>query len=194
MKQAGSSDPETVWRMLVAEEKTTFLAVTAAASRLVSQKSGTILSWFERLDQIHGSAKPGGGSYRNNEAFRLYVHLSQAGLAHVRNGGDFNNTCTKRTVKYGGLGSRHPDFCNLGRKFDRQKPTKNDPRIQINVSDASRCADVDLDYDLGNDEHLTKDNSNVLGSHPGADPRAYPPHPVLFVGQYCDLGFRRAQP
>jgi hypothetical protein len=193
-KQTGSSDPPVVWARLDAEEKTTFLAVTAAASRLLRQDSGPMLSWFEQLDEIHGSVKPGGGQYPNNQAFRLYIHLSKVGIAYVKAGGEFTNTCTNRTVKSGGLGSKHPDFCNSPNKFQRQKPTKNSPRVQINVTDATGCADVDLDYDYDNDEHLTKDNSNVLASHPKADPTDYPPHPTIFSDQYCDLGFRRVQP
>lgn len=194
VKQAGSSDPPTVWARLNAEERATFLAVTAAASRLVKQDAGTILSWFEHLDQIHGSVNPGGGIYPNNQAFRLYVHLSKDGIAYVKSGGEFSNTCTNKGVKSGGLGSKHPDFCNVPNKFQRQKPTKNSPRLQINVTDASGCADVDLDYDYDNDQHLTKDNSNLLASHPKADPTDYPPHPKAFTDQYCDLGIRRAQP
>jgi hypothetical protein len=194
VKKAASGDPAAVWATLDAEEKTTFLAVTAAASHLVSERSGSTLSWFERLEQIHGSTKPAGGTYPNNQAFRLYIRLSQTGIAHLKAGGEFTNTCTKKKVKYGGMGSKHPDFCNPGKKFQRQRPTNNSPRLQINVTDASGCADVDLDYDYDNDEHLTKDNSNVLGSHPDRDPAEYPPHPKIFVEQYCDLGFRRAQP
>jgi hypothetical protein len=193
-KNAGTGDPAAVWATLDAEEKTTFLAVTAAASHLLSERSGSILSWFERLEQIHGSTKPAGGAYPNNQAFRLYIRLSQTGIAHLKAGGEFTNTCTKKNVKYGGIGSRHPDFCNPGKKFQRQRPTNNSPRLQINVTDASGCADVDLDYDYDNDEHLTKDNSNVLGSHPDKDAAEYPSHPKIFVDQYCDLGFRRAQP
>ena len=183
VKQAGSSDPAIVWARLDAEEKTTFLAVTAAASRLQSEQSGTILSWFERLDQIHGSVKPGGGVYRNNEAFRLYIHLAKPGIAYVKDGGDFANICTKKPVKDGGFGSKHPDFCNPSKKFQRQRPTRNNPRLQINVTDASGCADVDLDYDFDNSEHLTKDNSNVLGSHVDEDPRILPPHTKIFVDE-----------
>jgi hypothetical protein len=195
VKHAGSSDPATVWARLDAEEKTTFLSVTAAASRLESAQSGTILSWFERLDQIHGSVKPGGGDYKNNEAFRLYVHLAKPGIAYVKDGGDFTNMCTKKVVKDGGFGSKHPDFCsNPPKKFQRQRPTRNSPRLQINVTDASGCADIDLDYDFDNAEHFTKDNSSVLGSHPNEDPRILPPHTKVFVDEYCDLGFRRAQP
>jgi hypothetical protein len=188
---AGSSDPAMVWAQLDAEEKTTFLAVTAAASRLQSEQSGTILSWFERLDQIHGSVKPSGGIYKDNQAFRLYIHLAKPGIVWVKDGGDFTNMCTKKPVKDGGLGLKHPDFCNPPRKFERQRPTRNNPRLQINVTDASGCADVDLDYDFDNSQHLTKDNSNVLGSHPDDDPRIFPPHPELFVDQYCVVGFRR---
>jgi hypothetical protein len=193
-KNAGSADPATVWGKLEPEEKTTFLAVTAAANQLVSAKSGTILSWFERLDQIHGSVRPGGGIYADNQAFRLYIHLSQPGIAHVKSGGNFENSCTKKTVTYGVWGLKHPDFCRPNKKFERQKPTKNSPRIQINVTDASGCADVDLDYDYDNDQHFTKDNSNVLGSHPDLNPKDYPPHPELFVSQYCAVGFHKEAP
>lgn len=195
VKRAGTDNPMNVWATLDAEEKTTFLAVTAAASRLMSEKSGTILSWFERLEQIHGSTTLAGGTYNDNQAFRLYVRLSKDGIAHVAAGnGRFTNTCTNRPVSYGGWGSRHPDFCKTSGNFEKQKPTKNSPRIQINVTPSTGCADVDLDYDYDNDYHLTKDNSNVLAWHPSEDQKDYPAHVELFTAQYCEIGFRRAQP
>jgi hypothetical protein len=196
VKKAMSDDPAMVWATgLDAEEKTTFLAVTAAASRLMSAKSGTMLSWFEKLDEIHGSVKPGGGVYADNKAFRLYLRLSKDGIAYVDKGGTLKNTCTNKDLKTGSRQLTHPDYCEKGR-FDKQRPTRNSPRVQINVTPKTACADVDLDYDLENRFHFTKDNSNVLATHsnlrPDEDPRDFPPHLDLFEGQYCQIGFRRA--
>lgn len=188
-KQAGTTRPEGVWAALDDEERTTFLAVTAAAGTLTDQTGATMLSWFTTLDEIHGSERPfGGGGYPNDKAFRIYVRLTGDAVTHVLNGnGTFTNACTQRQFGYGDDGSQHPDYCRKDQDFDQDGKTDNAPNIQINVSRVTGCADVDLDYDVL--QHLSKGNSNVL-VHPEGGPLCYRPHLRSFVSQYCDPGFR----
>ena len=193
VKAAKSTDPEKVWAALHIEEQTTFLAVTAATSALTTEQGTNVLSWLTKLDQIHGSIKPfTGGEYDNNQAYRLYVRLNDSGKAHVLAGsGSFTNACAKRSFDYGGAGSVHPDFCRLPQKFDDENKTDNAPNLQFNVTNATGCADVDLDYDGDHlINHFKKDNSNVLAHN---DNGASPQHAHLqaFSKQYCDPGFRK---
>jgi hypothetical protein len=183
---AGTADPEKVWAKLHVEEQTTFLAVTAGAGMLTARDGTTMLSYITTLDEIHGGVAPGGADYANNEAFRIYVRLSQSGVDRLQDDEErFSNGCTQKQFGYGGTGSTHPDFCLLPKDFEFDVKTDNHPNIQFNLTPSTRCADVDLDYDTGF-QHFTKDNSNVL-----ADPALASAHVPKFIKQYCDPGFRR---
>jgi hypothetical protein len=175
-----STKPEAVWRTLTIEEKSTFLAITAALGNLRAE-NGSVLDWIESIEEIHGETRLANGKrFMNNEAFRIYVVLQPAGLGHIVLGrGRFENLCTKRSFGYDGLGSRHPDTCRPEEKFDNQRATENHPRIHFNFTPSSRCVDIDIDYEKGL-LHLTRDNSNVLAGD----------HLKTFEKEYCDPGMR----
>jgi len=179
-RAAGAKDAEEAWKSLSWEEKTTFLANTAALHRLATEAGVSLLDWVLSLEQIHGETSLlEGRRYSNNEAFRLYVRLSPSAIVHLENGsGTFRNACTADTLPYDGLGSTHPDFCGTG-SFDFERKTDNHPNLQFNVSRDTGCADVDIDYRPGL-LHITRDNSNVLASR----------QILKFEQEYCDPGFR----
>lgn len=180
VERCRSAKAEAVWRTLANEEKSTFLAITQALSSL-QVEAGSLLEWIESLEEIHGEKRlPDGQRFMNNEAFRIYVRLRPAGIAHIVQGsGKFRNICTKRTFGYNGLGSRHPDACRPEERFENQRSTDNYPHLHFNLTPGTRCVDIDIDYDRGL-LHLTRDNSNVLAGD----------HLRTFEKEYCDPGFR----
>ena len=179
--RSGGRKAEAVWRTLTLEEKTAFLAITAALGSLQAESGINLLEWVESLEEIHGENKfSDGRRFDNNEAFRIYTKLKPAAVAHIAQGkGQFNNICTKRFFGYDGLGSRHPDFCRPEDKFEHQRSTDNHPHLHFNFTESSGCVDIDIDYEKGL-LHLTRDNSNVLADE----------HWRTFKKQYCDPGFR----
>jgi hypothetical protein len=179
-EQCHSAKAEAVWRTLAIEEKSTFLAITAALGSL-RVENGSLLEWVESLEEIHGETRfLARQRFMNNEAFRIYVKLQPEGMAHLVQGtGEFRNLCTKRSFGYNGLGSRHPDVCRPDEKFENQRSTDNYPHLHFNFTPSTRCVDIDIDYDRGL-LHLTRDNSNVLAGD----------HLRTFEKEYCDPGFR----
>ena len=181
---AGSTDPAVVWSRLAVEEKSTFVAITAALSCVeVDGGSSRFLDWLASLDEIHGDARFGGGTLSNSEAFRLYARLTQAGLALLRQqAGTFRNTCNNEVYAYGGLGSTHVDYCATSKLFDSDAKFDDSPGvqgIQFNFNDSrSDCADIDIDYSVFC--HLTRGNSNVL------DNCGTGKHITRFVSEYGD--------
>lgn len=184
----GSADPSKVWGKMTVEDRTTFLSITTALGALEVSKGVDLLTWLTSLEEIHGLAPPDSTSeYDNDKAYRLYVRMTSAGVQHVLDAsGEFSNLCDKGTLDYGGLGSRHTDFCLLPNKFEDEGKTSNSPNLQFNVTAKNRCADIDLDFDNGI-LHGTKDNSNILG-HQGVPFHAN--HLQSFMVDYCDPGFR----
>jgi hypothetical protein len=180
-RAAGGKSPSEVWGALSWEEKTTFLAITAALHKLATEAGDGLLDWAESVKEIHGEVSfTNGQRYKNNGAFRLYVELSEQAVNHIDAGnGSFANACTAASLTYDGLGSRHPDFCRTSGDFDGERKTANHPNLQFNYSRGSRCADIDIDYRTGL-LHGTRDNSNVLASK----------QIQKFAEQYCDAGFR----
>ena len=178
---AGSGEPEAVWQMLTVEEKTTFLAITAALADLEDETRVNLLEWLQSLESIHGENNFMDGSrFENNTAFRLFVRVGSAALAHLIAGrGQFRNLCRSRSFGYDALGSRHPDFCRLPALFASQRKTDNFPNLHFNFTPGSPCVDIDIDYRVGL-AHLTRDNSNVLADN----------QILLFEAEYCDPGFR----
>lgn len=172
---------EVVWRTLTPEEKTTFLAITAALGSLQAESGINLLEWVTSLEEIHGENMfSDGRRFDNNEAFRIYTKLQAAAVAHIAQGkGQFKNICSKRSFGYDGLGTRHPDFCRPQHKFEHQRSTDNYPHLHFNFTESSGCVDIDIDYERGL-LHLTRDNSNVLADE----------HLRTFKKQYCDPGFR----
>jgi hypothetical protein len=179
VEKCHSPKAEVVWRTLTIEEKSTFLAITEALSAL-EVEAASLLQWIESLEEIHGETRfPDGRRFMNNEAFRIYVKVTPAGIAHlVQRTGKFKNLCTKRSFGYDGLGSRHPDVCRPDKKSDNQRSTDNYPHLHFNLTPSTRCVDVDIDYDSGL-LHLTRDNSNVLAGN----------HLRIFEKEYCEPGF-----
>jgi hypothetical protein len=179
--KSSSRKGEAVWRTLTPEEKTTFLAITAALESLQAESGINLLEWVESLEEIHGENNfSDQRRFDNNEAFRIYTRLKPAAVAHITQGtGQFKNICTKRSFGYDGLGSRHPDFCRPDHKFEHQRSTDNHPHLHFNFTESSGCVDIDIDYERGL-LHLTRDNSNVLADE----------HWRTFKKQYCDPGFR----
>ncbi len=180
-RSSGGKSASEVWEALTWEEKTTFLAITGALHKLATEAGEGLLGWAESLQEIHGEVSvTGGKEYKNDEAFRLFVKLTQEAVAHIDAGnGSFSNACTAVSVTYDGLGSSHGDFCAPGEDFEGERKTANHPNLQFNYSRGSRCADIDIDYRKGLG-HLSRDNSNVLASK----------QIRKFEEQYCDAGFR----
>jgi hypothetical protein len=169
---AGSNDPAIVWGKLAVEEKSAFVAITAAlACVAVDNGVSRFINWIGSLDEIHGDERFGGGPLSNSEAFRLYVRLTGTGLDLLRReAGAFHNTCIGEGYDYGGLGSTHGDFCDVPLQFDSSAKFDDSqgPRgIQFNFNDErSDCADIDVDYSVAC--HVTRGNSNVLDDCLGA--------------------------
>ncbi len=180
VEKCHSVKAEAVWRTLAVEERSTFLAITAALGNL-QVENGSLLEWIESLEEIHGETRfPGGERFMNNQAFRIYVKLQPAALAHlVQRKGTFRNLCAKRSFGYDGLGSHHPDICRPEERFESQRSTDNYPHLHFNFTPSTRCVDIDIDYDKGL-LHLTRDNSNILADD----------HLRTFEKEYCDPGFR----
>ncbi|PYV86385.1 MAG: hypothetical protein DMG05_19835 [Acidobacteria bacterium] len=172
---------EAVWHTLTPEEKTTFLAITAALGSIENEAGINLLEWVESLEEVHGENKfSDGRRFDNNEAFRIYTKLQPAAVSHIAQGkGQFRSICTKRSFGYDGLGTRHPDFCRPQHKFEHQRSVDNFPHLHFNFTESSGCVDIDIDYERGL-LHLTRDNSNVLADE----------HWRTFNKQYCDPGFR----
>src|SRR5206468_2662787 len=95
--RSGARKAEAVWRTLTLEEKTTFLAITAALESLQAESGINLLEWVESLEEVHGENKfSDGRRFDNNEAFRIYTKFQPAAVAHVAQGaGQFKNLCTK---------------------------------------------------------------------------------------------------
>ena len=171
--QAQSTNPKVVWATLEVEEKSAFVAATAALHCVeVDGGPSRLLTWIASIDEIHGERRFGGGTLSNSEAYRLYVRLSAAGLALLRlEAGTFRNTCNNEMYDYGGNGSTHRDYCVTSGDFDSTAKFDDTPNvrgIQFNFNDKkSDCADVDIDYSAMC--HLTRGNSNVLDDCWGAN-------------------------
>jgi hypothetical protein len=179
-EQCGSTQAEAVWRTVAIEEKSTFLAITAALGSL-RVENGSLLEWIESLEEIHGETRfLGGERFMNNEAFRIYVKLQPEGMVHLlQASGELRNLCTKRSFGYNGLGSRHPDLCQPDERYENQRSTDNYPHLHFNFTQSTRCVDIDIDYGRGL-LHLTRDNSNVLAGD----------HLRAFEKEYCEPGFQ----
>jgi hypothetical protein len=179
--QAREPRPEVVWSRLTVEEKSTFLAITAALAGVTERDGPPLAEWMIRLDAVHGETDAlSGRRFDNDEAFRLYFRVTERALSHLMSGrGLFQNVCRSSSLGYNGLGSTHPDYCRQRRRFDNERKTDNFPNLQFNYTPGSPCVDVDVDYDRGI-PHLRRDNSNVLARG----------HAAEFTREYCDPGFR----
>jgi hypothetical protein len=178
--KAGSSDAQIVWKSMTVDERATFLSVTKALDVLQPIKGP--LSWLDRIEEIHGDKSfATGREWDPNQAFRLWARMTPDGIAAVRKQIPLRNACKNQPASWNGDSVNHPDFCASGGfEFDRKTDKDPLPNVQFNITTASACADIDLDYERGL-AHFSRSNSDVLAGD----------HSVKFRNKFCDFGVRR---